>query len=63
MRRFKRTPYSFQRREDILRCFGNFEDALGENELWDLSEKIRPRPRSSPVKQSQEGGGSGSDNS
>ena len=48
MRRFKRVQYPYQRREDVLRCFGNFDDALGENELWELSEKIRPRQRASP---------------
>ena len=50
VRRFKRVQYPYQRREDVLRCFGNFDDALGENELWELSEKIRPRQRASPAK-------------
>jgi hypothetical protein len=27
----------------LPRCFGNFEDALGENDLWELSEKIKPK--------------------
>ena len=51
VRRFKRVQYPYQRREDVLRCFGNFDDALIENDLWELSEKIRPRQRASPAKQ------------
>ena len=39
--------YAFKRREDIFRCFGNFEDALTENELWALSERIKPRQKTS----------------
>ena len=50
MRRFKRIPYPFQKREDVQKCFGNFDDALSENDLWELSEKIRPRQRASPAK-------------
>ena len=50
VRRFKRIQYPYQKREDVLRCFGNFDDALSENDLWELSEKIRPRQRASPAK-------------
>lgn len=50
VRRFKRHHYTFQRRDDIMRCFGNFDDALTENELWELSEKIKPRQKTSPTK-------------
>ncbi len=47
MRRFKRAQYSFCRRDDIARCFGNFEHTLSENKLWELSEAIKPRASAS----------------
>ena len=43
VRRFKRAHYTFVRREDLALCFGDFERALPENKLWELSEKIKPR--------------------
>lgn len=27
----------------MVRCFGNFERALPENRLWELSERLKPR--------------------
>ena len=50
IRRFKRESYPFQRKEEIIKYFGNFEDALSDNELWALSERIKPNQRSSPTK-------------
>eukprot|EP00095_Tigriopus_kingsejongensis_P010167 maker-scaffold202_size261857-snap-gene-0.15 protein:Tk10167 transcript:maker-scaffold202_size261857-snap-gene-0.15-mRNA-1 annotation:"guanine nucleotide-releasing factor 2-like" len=49
-RRFKRESYPFQRKEEIIQYFDNFEHALAENDLWEMSEKIKPRPRTSPQK-------------
>ncbi len=61
IRRFKRVPYTFQRRDEVVACFGNFEKALTENELWELSEKIKPRMQrgSPPVKHQEEAEGGG----
>lgn len=56
LRRFKRQSYTFQRREDVCQCFENFE-GLSDNECWELSLKVKPRNRTSPVKVDHNGGG------
>ncbi|XP_025112500.1 rap guanine nucleotide exchange factor 1-like isoform X4 [Pomacea canaliculata] len=49
MRRFKTSNYSFKRHEKIQCMMNNFEDFLGEEILWQISQKIKPRP--TPKKQ------------
>ena len=47
LRRFKKVQYNIQRNEDILTFFGEFDDYLSEDDLWNLSENIKPRGQSS----------------
>ena len=42
--RFKKDlQYQVDRKEDILIFFGEFSDYLSEDEMWTLSETIKPR--------------------
>ncbi|XP_037938639.1 guanine nucleotide-releasing factor 2 isoform X2 [Teleopsis dalmanni] len=43
MKRFKKCTYPFRRNERIIRFFENFENFLGEEEMWQISETIKPR--------------------
>ena len=43
MRRFKKVQYHIARQEDILQFFGDFDDFLTEDEMWSISESIKPR--------------------
>ncbi|KAH8314198.1 hypothetical protein KR067_012983 [Drosophila pandora] len=45
MKRFKKCAYPFRRNERIIRFFDNFKDFMGEEEMWQVSEKIKPRGR------------------
>ncbi|XP_032582395.1 guanine nucleotide-releasing factor 2 isoform X14 [Drosophila sechellia] len=45
MKRFKKCAYPFRRNERIIRFFDNFKDFMGEEEMWQISEKIKPRGR------------------
>ncbi|EDW82488.2 uncharacterized protein Dwil_GK25837, isoform C [Drosophila willistoni] len=45
MKRFKKCAYPFRRNERIIRFFENFKDFMGEEEMWQISEKIKPRGR------------------
>ncbi|XP_054728044.1 guanine nucleotide-releasing factor 2 isoform X2 [Anastrepha obliqua] len=45
MKRFKKCEYNFKRNERIIRFFDNFEYELGEEEMWQISESIKPRGR------------------
>ncbi|XP_069966350.1 guanine nucleotide-releasing factor 2 isoform X7 [Bactrocera oleae] len=45
MKRFKKCDYNFRRNERIIRFFDNFEYELGEEEMWQISESIKPRGR------------------
>ncbi|XP_050330677.1 guanine nucleotide-releasing factor 2 isoform X2 [Bactrocera neohumeralis] len=45
MKRFKKCEYNFRRNERIIRFFDNFEYELGEEEMWQISESIKPRGR------------------
>ncbi|XP_037727907.1 guanine nucleotide-releasing factor 2 isoform X12 [Drosophila subpulchrella] len=45
MKRFKKCAYPFRRNERIIRFFDNFKDFMGEDEMWEISEKIKPRVR------------------
>ncbi|KAH8290053.1 hypothetical protein KR044_006114 [Drosophila immigrans] len=44
MKRFK-NAYPFRRNERIIRFFDNFKDFMGEEEMWQISERIKPRGR------------------
>lgn len=44
MRRFKTSHYAFKRSEKIQALMNNFDDYLGEEVLWQMSQKIKPRP-------------------
>ncbi|XP_055909249.1 guanine nucleotide-releasing factor 2 isoform X4 [Eupeodes corollae] len=48
MKRFKKCAYPFKRNERIIRFFENFEDFLGEEQMWQISENIKPRGRRAP---------------
>ena len=43
LRRFKKVHYQITRHEDIIQFFANFEDFLTEDEMWNISETIKPR--------------------
>jgi Rap guanine nucleotide exchange factor 1 len=43
LRRFKKEQYHLSRHEEILQFFAEFEDYLTEDEMWNLSETIKPR--------------------
>ncbi|XP_066141554.1 guanine nucleotide-releasing factor 2 isoform X3 [Euwallacea fornicatus] len=43
MKKFKNETYSFKKSEKIIQFFQNFDDCIGEDAMWKLSEKIKPR--------------------
>ncbi|XP_023311133.1 guanine nucleotide-releasing factor 2 isoform X5 [Anoplophora glabripennis] len=43
MKKFKKATYTFKRQEKIINFFQNFDDCIGEDAMWKLSEKIKPR--------------------
>ncbi|XP_030245917.1 guanine nucleotide-releasing factor 2 isoform X5 [Drosophila navojoa] len=45
MKRFKKCTYPFRRNERIIGFFDNFKDFMGEEEMWQISERIKPRGR------------------
>ncbi|XP_055371575.1 guanine nucleotide-releasing factor 2 isoform X3 [Condylostylus longicornis] len=45
MKRFKSCSYLYKRNEKIIQFFENFENFLGEEQMWQISENIKPRGR------------------
>uniref|UniRef100_A0A0N5APS1 Ras-GEF domain-containing protein n=1 Tax=Syphacia muris TaxID=451379 RepID=A0A0N5APS1_9BILA len=45
IRRFKSWNYCIEKDEKILQLFGGFKDYLSEDDIWELSESIKPRSR------------------
>lgn len=43
LRRFKKEQYHINRQEEIVLFFGDFQQFLSEDEMWSLSESIKPR--------------------
>ena len=43
LQRFKKEQYNINRNEDLILFFGDFEEYLTEDEMWNLSETIKPR--------------------
>ncbi|CAH1132187.1 unnamed protein product [Ceutorhynchus assimilis] len=43
MKKFKNETYQFKKNEKIIQFFQNFDDCIGEDAMWKLSEKIKPR--------------------
>ena len=43
MRRFQKCHYQFKRNERVVSFFNDFNDVLGEESMWQISESIRPR--------------------
>ncbi|XP_050293890.1 guanine nucleotide-releasing factor 2 isoform X2 [Anthonomus grandis grandis] len=43
MKKFKMETYDFKKNERIIQFFQNFDDYIGEDAMWKLSEKIKPR--------------------
>ena len=43
LQRFKKEQYNITRNEDLVLFFGDFEEYLTEDEMWTLSETIKPR--------------------
>ena len=43
LQRFKKEQYNISRNEDLILFFGDFEEFLTEDEMWNLSETIKPR--------------------
>lgn len=37
------SAYTFKKNERIISFFDNFDDHIGEDAMWQLSEKIKPR--------------------
>lgn len=37
------SAYPFRRNDRIIRFFENFENFLGEEQMWEISETIKPR--------------------
>lgn len=50
LRRFKKETYHFERREDIIQFFGEFEHYWSEDQMWAISESIKPRGQKQTVK-------------
>ncbi|XP_017850278.1 guanine nucleotide-releasing factor 2 [Drosophila busckii] len=48
MKRFKKCAYPFRRNERIIGFFDNFKDFMGEEEMWQISERIKPRGKRQP---------------
>ncbi|XP_037813219.1 guanine nucleotide-releasing factor 2 isoform X2 [Lucilia sericata] len=42
MKRFKKGSYTYRRNERIIRFFDNFENFLGEEDMWQISKTIKP---------------------
>ncbi|XP_050506905.1 guanine nucleotide-releasing factor 2 isoform X2 [Diabrotica virgifera virgifera] len=43
MKKFKKATYTFKKQEKIITFFQNFDDFIGEDAMWKLSETIKPR--------------------
>jgi len=43
--RFKKKTYPFERKEEIIKFFGDFVDYWSEDQMWTVSETIKPRGR------------------
>lgn len=37
------SSYTFKKNEKIIEFFQNFDDCIGEDAMWQLSEQIKPR--------------------
>ena len=46
--------YPFTRNEEIIRYFGNFEDYIHEESMWQISESIKPRGKKWLLSDSQD---------
>ncbi|KAM9701197.1 rap guanine nucleotide exchange factor 1-like, partial [Menidia menidia] len=47
LRSYQQARYPLQPQEDVVSFFNDFTDHLAEEALWELSLRIRPRPRAS----------------
>lgn len=43
MKKFKMSAYTFKKNEKIIEFFQNFDNCIGEDAMWQLSEAIKPR--------------------
>lgn len=43
VRRFKQQLYDYERNEKILDFFNEYEDHIDEDEMWEISQQLRPR--------------------
>ncbi|CAH2005113.1 unnamed protein product [Acanthoscelides obtectus] len=43
MKKFNKATYTFKRQEKIINFFQSFNDYIGEDAMWKLSETIKPR--------------------
>jgi len=43
MRKLRRMPYQLEKDDEIIAYFGNFNDFLCDDRLWEISEAIKPR--------------------
>ncbi|KAH9415764.1 Rap guanine nucleotide exchange factor 1 [Dermatophagoides pteronyssinus] len=43
MAQFKQSQYSINENENIIAFFGNFQDFLPENVMWQISDSLKPR--------------------
>ena len=43
--RFKKKTYPFERKEEIIHYFSDFDDYWTEDKMWSVSESLKPRGR------------------
>jgi Rap guanine nucleotide exchange factor 1 len=43
LRRFKKEQYQLARHEEMILFFADFEDYITEDEMWAVSEQLKPR--------------------
>lgn len=48
--RFKKKTYPFERKEEITQFFSDFVDYWTEDQMWTVSETIKPRGRRGDMK-------------
>lgn len=53
------SSYSYKKNERIIAYFGNFEDYLDEDAMWQISETIKPRGGKKSSTVTTNGGGTG----
>ena len=50
LRRFKKETYPFKRKDEIVNFFDEFRDFWSEDQMWAVSERLKPRGQSTSKK-------------